>query len=331
MAGSRALATRCPACGTVFRVVPDQLRVSEGWVRCGRCAKVFSAPETLVDMDTGARQPLHASERETLLEAAPATAADIETGPAAAVASDIDALAPRELPAEQSVAPTPADAATPALAEAAPDNRGPMELAFGAGPPAPHPSAGASALPDPRAEPDDRPPPSFVRRAEQAARWRRPRVRLALGAAAAMAALLLAMQVTFSYRDLAAARWPALQPALAQACIALRCDIGPPRLIAGLAVQSSGLARVETSDLYRLAVTLRNQADTAVALPAIDLSLTDAQGRLVSRRVLRMAELGSSQDRLAAGRELVLQATLQVAGAPAAEPVAGYTIELFYP
>ena len=37
------LATRCSACGTVFRVVPDQLRVSEGWVRCGRCAEVFNA------------------------------------------------------------------------------------------------------------------------------------------------------------------------------------------------------------------------------------------------------------------------------------------------
>ena len=48
------LATRCPACGTVFRVVPDQLRVSEGWVRCGRCADVFNAAEALVDLDGGA-------------------------------------------------------------------------------------------------------------------------------------------------------------------------------------------------------------------------------------------------------------------------------------
>ena len=35
-----ALASRCPSCKTVFRVVPDQLRVSAGWVRCGRCAEV---------------------------------------------------------------------------------------------------------------------------------------------------------------------------------------------------------------------------------------------------------------------------------------------------
>ena len=42
-----SLATRCTACGTVFRVVQDQLKVSEGWVRCGRCNEVFNALEGL--------------------------------------------------------------------------------------------------------------------------------------------------------------------------------------------------------------------------------------------------------------------------------------------
>ena len=41
------LATRCPSCQTLFKVVPDQLRVSEGWVRCGRCAEVFNAAQHL--------------------------------------------------------------------------------------------------------------------------------------------------------------------------------------------------------------------------------------------------------------------------------------------
>jgi predicted Zn finger-like uncharacterized protein len=45
-----SLATRCPACHTVFRVVQDQLRVSEGWVRCGQCQEVFNALETLFDL-----------------------------------------------------------------------------------------------------------------------------------------------------------------------------------------------------------------------------------------------------------------------------------------
>jgi len=85
--------------------------------------------------------------------------------------------------------------------------------------------------------------------------------------------------------------------------------------------------RVEKSDVYRLSVALRNRAALEVALPALELSLTDSQGKLVARRVLPMSELGVNQATLAAGRELSLNATLQAATAP----VAGYTIELFYP
>ncbi len=52
-----SLATRCTACGTVFRVVQDQLKVSEGWVRCGRCKEVFNALEGLFDLDREAPPP----------------------------------------------------------------------------------------------------------------------------------------------------------------------------------------------------------------------------------------------------------------------------------
>ena len=33
--------TKCPACGTIFRVTPEQLQVHQGQVRCGRCMSVF--------------------------------------------------------------------------------------------------------------------------------------------------------------------------------------------------------------------------------------------------------------------------------------------------
>jgi hypothetical protein len=92
-------------------------------------------------------------------------------------------------------------------------------------------------------------------------------------------------------------------------------------------VESSGLVRVEKSSIYKLSVALRNRAELEVAMPALELSLTDSQGQLVARRVLTAAELGVNQATLGAGRELALQATLRAATAP----VAGYTIELFYP
>ena len=67
-----SLATRCSACGTIFRVVEDQLRVSDGWVRCGRCAEVFDARAQLFDIDREAPPPWPAE------AAAPPAAASFE-------------------------------------------------------------------------------------------------------------------------------------------------------------------------------------------------------------------------------------------------------------
>ncbi len=52
-----SLATRCTHCGTIFKVVEDQLKVSEGWVRCGRCNEVFHALPTLLDLEREAPPP----------------------------------------------------------------------------------------------------------------------------------------------------------------------------------------------------------------------------------------------------------------------------------
>jgi predicted Zn finger-like uncharacterized protein len=44
------LTARCPGCDTVFKVVPDQLRLAEGWVRCGRCDETFEARDAVEQM-----------------------------------------------------------------------------------------------------------------------------------------------------------------------------------------------------------------------------------------------------------------------------------------
>ena len=44
--------TRCPDCGTVFRVTPEQLRIKLGKVRCGQCQFVFNAFDTLIADET---------------------------------------------------------------------------------------------------------------------------------------------------------------------------------------------------------------------------------------------------------------------------------------
>jgi len=330
------LATRCSACGTVFRVVPDQLRVSEGWVRCGRCAEVFNASEALLDLETGAplagrdEAPPRAMAQFTSRRPTAPTAPTVAPSPR----RDADLASPADFeryaapPAE----PAPRAAAPPAQNMPVVDE---TESRFAADAAEPYAAqaAAATAPPPPStditAEPRVQPAatPLFMRQAERAARWRQPRVRAALLAAGVLGALGLVAQGAVEYRDLAAARFTSARPALEQACAWLGCSIGPAHVIDGLVVESSGLVRVEKSDVYKLSVALRNRAALELALPALELALTDSQGRLVARRVLPMSELGVNQATLAAGRELALNATLQAATAP----VAGYTIELFYP
>ena len=52
--------TRCPSCGTLFRVTPEQLQARQGQVRCGHCMTVFDGqqaltalPESAVNAGTG--------------------------------------------------------------------------------------------------------------------------------------------------------------------------------------------------------------------------------------------------------------------------------------
>lgn len=44
-----SLVTRCPTCGTAFRVLPGQLSARAGRVRCGKCGTVFDGIAALVE------------------------------------------------------------------------------------------------------------------------------------------------------------------------------------------------------------------------------------------------------------------------------------------
>ena len=336
------LATRCSACGTVFRVVPDQLRVSEGWVRCGRCSQVFNALEGLVDLETGLPKPA-------------AGGASVAGGEAQAE-PDFEIAHPAARPGSPPLPPPSRVETEPAASRSGkaatswgPDARAPSGVGV-SDVPAPSPVAQSPergpAFPadfsadrdlDSRLQPppdvDAADKPSFVKSAERAERWRSPRVRAVLVCTALLASLTLAAQASLEYRDALAAHFPETRPWLEQACATMGCKVEAARAIEVLAVDSSGLVRVEKSNLYKLQVTLRNRGGIEVATPALDLTLTDSQGRLMARKVLRLSELGASQATIGAGRELTVQATVQTAasGEAALQPIAGYTIELFYP
>jgi Protein of unknown function (DUF3426) len=130
------------------------------------------------------------------------------------------------------------------------------------------------------------------------------------------------------HRDLLAARWPGSADLLGALCASLHCTVQAPRALDEVSVESSGLTRVEGAPLYKLQVAVRNRAAWPVAMPALDLTLTDPRGEVVTRRVLRASELGvAAPEALAAGAEWSALVTLDVGE----RRVTGYTIDLFYP
>jgi len=85
------------------------------------------------------------------------------------------------------------------------------------------------------------------------------------------------------------------------------------------------------ADVYRLNLTLKNAAETDVALPAIELALTDAQDQALMRRVFLASELGVPSDVLAAGSESAVSLALGIKTNGNAERIAGYRVLAFYP
>jgi predicted Zn finger-like uncharacterized protein len=293
-----ALAARCPACTTVFRVVPDQLKVAGGWVRCGRCGEVFHGQDEGV---------------------APGPGEVADESPGLMVAQ-----APAPCPAAEPSVASPIDgpvAALPALAE--------LEVPAPVTGPLPQPAS----LPelDLRADSAEAPVPieipAFVGPAGRASPWQQPHMRATLLLLALVAAALLVLQVTGHYRERWIANWPELRGWLAPGCAHGDCSLSPPRRIDALVVESSSLTEADSPGVYRLSVSVRNRSDLNLAMPALDLALTDVQGQTIARRVLMAAELGASQASLAARAEMPLQALLGTGE----YRVAGYSIELFYP
>lgn len=334
-----SLITRCPACGTMFKVVPDQLRISEGWVRCGHCTEVFDASVHL--QQDGPPSVAHAEpqvEPFDPFDAGPAADSDPAPVPysASAHAGTYPDAYPDPTPAREP-APEPDPFDEPLFAPM--DRQASGALAQASAPGRPdllaHQDAGASpaqdAIGEP-AEPAEEPPEhdvSFVRDARRKAFWRRPAVRVALFVAAVLLAMLLVLQAALNDRDRLAAAEPSLRPLLVALCEPLVCSVGPPRQIDAIVIDSSSFSKLR-SDAYRLNFTLKNQATNEVAMPAIELTLTDTQDQPLLRRVLMPSDLGAKSPVIDASAEWSGSLALAVAG-NGGPRVAGYRVLAFYP
>jgi hypothetical protein len=164
---------------------------------------------------------------------------------------------------------------------------------------------------------------------------RRRSWRLAILVLAIVLLLVLLAQVLYRQRDAVAARHPALRPVLARLCDVAGCTIGPLRRPGDVAIEGATFTHAQDDDRYRLAFALRNQAGVPLAMPAIELSLLDAQERAVVRRVLMPADFGVAQSILPALAEQAGAVSFTLddgAGGDAPLPrIAGYAMVAFYP
>lgn len=170
--------------------------------------------------------------------------------------------------------------------------------------------------------------PGFVRQARRKAFWRRPAVRVALVLGCLLGAGALAGQVMWGQRDALAVQHPSLAPTLQTLCAMAGCELQPRRQIGDVVIGSSGFRQLPRNGQYQWSLSLENRSDFAVAMPAVELTLTDAQDKLLLRRVIRLDQFGAPAQIEGHG-EWSVTAPVEVQGLESA--VAGYRALVFYP
>lgn len=383
--------TRCPACGTMFRVVADQLKISDGWVRCGHCSDVFDATLNLdawvppLSAEASAAVPTVPGPSPTLplpqLQPEPLSLATTSASPTPESGEDAmetrvpdddihawfgdEPLPPGPGPqtvSKASAAPSlttqPRALEEEATAEAVvgespavdPDFHAELQQFASATGRASGPagltvmpgltteSAGTSAAPDqtlaaaPHPFPDPDPAtdvPGFVRQARRRAFWSSAGVRMGLGVVTLLLGCLLAAQWILQERHRLVVSQPALKPWIEQACGWVGCSIEPLRRIDAVVIDSSDLVR-RLGNFYSFDLVVRNTATIDVAVPALELTLTDSSDAVIARRVFLPREWPNSPSVLPASGDLAVSFRLSLTLGESST-MAGYRALVFYP
>ena len=339
----------------MFKVVPDQLRISEGWVRCGQCDEVFDANAHLqsnqpADSDsrdsTAIAQAGAPLESASVMDPAPFDSGTVEESGSEFTEASADQT---EISDSHTYVDVPLGEPEPDYAAHADPflEKSPHELSqfvgavvarglrdellreseevsemaaepryVQAGPTAAAPAADARL--------------SFMRPMPKVSgRGRTVRRVVSIMVCCALA-LALFLQVAYSERNRIAATVPDLQPLLSSICRLLDCKISSPHEIEAVVIDNSAFTKVRQS-VYRLNFTLKNTASTVVATPALELTLTDLQDRPLLRRILVPHDFGLAQEAIGANAELTASIPLAVNPADAAEHISGYRLLAFYP
>jgi predicted Zn finger-like uncharacterized protein len=282
-----ALATTCPQCKTSFKVVPDQLKLRRGLVRCGVCQHVFSGIDYI-------SQVLPTATKEPPVKAS-VTPVD---EPSSDTPNTDEALNTAFFIPDTVLAPS-----TKMMMDAFESrvNRESVELAK---PPSSiklredekllRNGAPKSSLFDQADEPEDDElaAVNFFSGEEprKGMRGFSNRSELLLILATFVLGALLLLQVLVGARHTLAAQFPTLSSTIDTISSVVGLKVETPRAMDGLTIESFELQASTNPGIYSLSAILRNSASTVVKWPAIELTLTDTTGNLLLKKVLLPTE-----------------------------------------
>lgn len=333
--------TTCPECRTTFRIDQTQLDDKRGLVRCGHCAAVFNAYDTLLP-------ELTAPPRE---EAGPVE----EKAPAAPKLERVVDIPDLPPPVEAPAGPADRGLAFPEdVPEEVLPPSGVMESESQSAPEGPSEDSGApdapsvtpvfsEAAPDLPAEPEPEARPEHFTAAEDILFTPMPGAgqppaeqvwprRLAWGLVSLLLLAVLALQLAYFLRAELVSAVPGLRGPMENACARLGCSLPLARDLAALRIEASSL-ETDPEDTSRatLHTSLSNRSNQPLAWPHLVLVLTDTRDVPIAQRPFAPAEYLTDKALVAAGiqpdqeREISLE--LELKGLSAY----GYKLEMHFP
>jgi len=244
--------TQCPECHTAFKVSSEHLAVANGWVRCGRCGGVF---EALLHLESEDAQEAQAPIGHAQNAAVANVANSATQSPTQPAASDIDAF-------HDSLLSFVPGGLRSSKSRASDANHQANDHAY----------ANAAATDSKTSEQVDTQPV-----------W--------LWVLAAVLTLTGLLQLVLWNRHVLVAQEPALQGLIEGLCAPIGCEWHWPQTLEAVQIENSSFT--ENADgTYRLQLRLKNTQHHAVAMPLLELTLTDERDEVVLRRVFQPQELG---------------------------------------
>lgn len=245
--------TRCPACGVTYKVVPDQLKVAQGWLRCGQCLQAFDSTGMVLSwpVEDDAAKPMALAEgsadRLSLDDFLKHEDKPVLQTPVAAFEEALSSFKPQPLPAT-----VPASTSE----------------VFG---------VPLGDLLVPNTAPEDHP----AVHSPQKMSWWTTVVALVLF-------MGLLLQWAVAGRDQLVAIEPSLAHPLRVVCRLLGCEMVPPAVRDGVVIESSSMTPRDGGLV--LLWSVRNVTAQTLEMPALELTWLDSQDKVLLRRVMRATE-----------------------------------------